>query len=58
MQGYGLSGAMATSLVEMFDAIAGGRDMGHMPSAPLDCPTTLAAWTNAVLAPAVRHAAA
>ena len=58
MQGYGLSAAMATSLIEMFAAISVGRDMGGEPAAPLACPTTLEAWCTRTLAPAVRQAAA
>ncbi|MBC8102705.1 MAG: NAD(P)H-binding protein [Cytophagales bacterium] len=41
---HGVSEALGQSLVEMFDAIAAGRDMGAPAPRRLDCPTTLAAW--------------
>lgn len=53
MQGHGLSPAMTQALVEMFEDIAAGRDMGGTPSQPLACTTTLDAWTRQVLAPAM-----
>jgi uncharacterized protein YbjT (DUF2867 family) len=54
MQGHGLSPAMTQALVEMFEDIAAGRDMGGTPAQPLPCTTTLEDWARKVLAPAVR----
>jgi uncharacterized protein YbjT (DUF2867 family) len=54
MQGHGLSPAMTQALVEMFEDIAAGRDMGGTPARPLSCTTTLEDWARKVLAPAVR----
>jgi hypothetical protein len=54
IQGHGLSAAMTQALVEMFEDIADGRDMGGMPLRPLPCTTTLEVWARALLAPIVR----
>jgi uncharacterized protein YbjT (DUF2867 family) len=54
MRGHGLSAAMTQALVEMFEDITAGHDMGGTPAQPLVCTTTLEAWTGKVLAPVVQ----
>ncbi len=41
---HGVGEPLARSLVEMFEAIAAGRDMGAPAARRAECPTTLRAW--------------
>jgi len=50
---HGVSAAMGQSLGEMFASITAGRDMGARAARELECPTTLEAWMQSVLRPAV-----
>ena len=50
---HGVSEALGQSLVEMFEAIAAGRDMGAPAAHYAACPTTLREWASGGL----RHAA-
>jgi hypothetical protein len=53
-QGHGLSLAMAQALVEMFEHIDAGHDLGGAPARPLPCTTTLEAWAHKVPGPVVQ----
>jgi uncharacterized protein YbjT (DUF2867 family) len=50
---HGCSDALGQSLVEMFESISLGRDMGDNSTQPVECPTTLAQWAGTSLKPAI-----